>query len=264
MFAILVPIIPPYKFIRVLLLGGIILCSVINQSNGASLNDTIYIGKYLKIHPLNKHVYRYIFSNYYSFTSNGVIYINNNNGVKEALLVDVPSGDGITDSLLDWITIKQGAVLKAVVVTHWHIEDRMGGIVVVNSRHIPSYCLDRTMAIVKEQKRPYPAYSFKDTLTMHIGAENILLCFPGAGHTLDNMVVWFPTEKILFGGCLVKAMSAQDMGYTADADLKAWPASIKYLLKNFRDANIVIPGHNEYGGKDLLFHTLDLLKKQDH
>jgi metallo-beta-lactamase class B len=95
--------------------------------------------------------------------------------------------------------------------------------------------------------------------TFVVGREHLELFYPGAGHTIDNSVVWIPERKILFGGCLVKSTSSTDLGNIADADLKEWPRSIHKVMDKFPATEVVIPGHGTSGGMELLQHTLDLL-----
>jgi glyoxylase-like metal-dependent hydrolase (beta-lactamase superfamily II) len=86
-------------------------------------------------------------------------------------------------------------------------------------------------------------------------------CFyPGAAHSPDNIIAWVPSEKILFGGCMVKSNQSTGLGNIADADLKLWPQTIKKIISSYPDAEIVIPGHGNFGDKSLLLHSLKLLK----
>jgi len=70
----------------------------------------------------------------------------------------------------------------------------------------------------------------------------------------------FPRHKILFGGCIIKPLSAKGLGNIKDANLKEWPRLVKRIIKRYPRVQIVVPGHCRHGGKVLLFHTLKLLK----
>jgi metallo-beta-lactamase class B len=83
----------------------------------------------------------------------------------------------------------------------------------------------------------------------------------GAAHTTDNIVVWIPTEQILFAGCMAKSLNSQNLGNTADGDLKAYPETLRKVIAKFPDARIVIPGHGQYGGIEVLKHTLQLAEQ---
>lgn len=231
--------------------------SCLGRTAYAAKTDTVRIGSFIKIHKISPNVYRYIAGNG-DIPSNGLIYVDNG----EALMIDAPLGDGITDSLLAWVPRALGAHIKAVVVTHWHLQDRMGGIDAVIAAHIPSYCNQQTIVTATQKNLLHPVTGFNDSLTLTIGRKQVHCVFPGKGHTADNIVVWMPEERILFGGCMVKDRTATSLGYTADADFKSWPVSIHNLLKLYPQAKIIVPGHMDYGGKELLYHTLDLLKKR--
>jgi metallo-beta-lactamase class B len=59
---------------------------------------------------------------------------------------------------------------------------------------------------------------------------------------------------------MVKSLNSVDLGNTADGDLIAYPGTIDKLIKKFKTAKIVIPGHGQIGGPDLLIHTRNLAK----
>ena len=75
----------------------------------------------------------------------------------------------------------------------------------------------------------------------------------------DNIVVYFPGQKLLFGGCLVRASTAEGLGYVVEADLDYWDDAVNAVAKRFPDADVIVPGHGEPGGRGLLSHTLTLL-----
>jgi glyoxylase-like metal-dependent hydrolase (beta-lactamase superfamily II) len=94
---------------------------------------------------------------------------------------------------------------------------------------------------------------------------DVIAFFPGAGHSDDNLVVWVPSARVLFGGCLVKSSTATDLGNIADADLSSWPQAIARVREKFPDAEVVVPGHGPIarrGGGDALGRTLELLRQR--
>ncbi|MEJ6355620.1 IMP family subclass B1 metallo-beta-lactamase, partial [Pseudomonas aeruginosa] len=74
----------------------------------------------------------------------------------------------------------------------------------------------------------------------------------GPGHTQDNVVVWLPEKKILFGGCFVKP---DGLGNLGDANLEAWPKSAKILMSKYGKAKLVVSSHSEIGNASLLQRT---------
>jgi glyoxylase-like metal-dependent hydrolase (beta-lactamase superfamily II) len=90
------------------------------------------------------------------------------------------------------------------------------------------------------------------------GNERAVLEFPGAGHSLDNMIVYLPGKKIIFGGCFVFEMNKKNTGFTADGDIKEWKLNINKLKTD--GYKIIIPGHGLEGGVELIEHTRNVLE----
>ncbi len=84
----------------------------------------------------------------------------------------------------------------------------------------------------------------------------------GAGHTLDNIVTYLPSEKTLFGGCLVKAKGS-GKGNLADADVSAWSGTVSRVRDAFPEVEVIVPGHGECGGLDLLRYTVEMFQQND-
>jgi metallo-beta-lactamase class B len=195
-------------------------------------------------------------SAYGRYGSNGFIYVIGN----EAILFDTPVTEAVTAELTNWITGTLKARITAFVANHWH-EDCMGGLNVIKGQGIPSYAHEKTIAIAKAKKLPVPERYFTGSLTLRLGKEEVHCRYLGPGHTVDNIVAWFPSERILFAGCMAKEMKSRSLGNIIDADIAGWPSTIKKALDEYPLAEIVIPGHGEPGGRELLKHTLDLLRE---
>jgi metallo-beta-lactamase class B len=188
--------------------------------------------------------------------SNGFIYTNNG----EALLFDTPVNDSLTEQLVTWIKDSLKMHLVGFVPNHWH-NDCMGGLNYLHSIGITSYANEKTIAIAQSKNLPVPQNGFVDSLVLHLGNQTVICKYYGPAHTADNIVTWIPSERILFGGCMVKELKSNSLGNIADADLTEWPKTIERIIVDFSSAVIVIPGHGEFGGQELLQHTLELLRK---
>lgn len=92
--------------------------------------------------------------------------------------------------------------------------------------------------------------------TFDFKGEKVILKYPGPAHTIDNMVVYFPERKIIYGTCMVR--SENSLGYTGDADVQSWAKSVQSIQD--LAASIVIPGHGDYGGPELISRTIQLAK----
>ena len=81
---------------------------------------------------------------------------------------------------------------------------------------------------------------------------------PGAGHTEDNLVVWLPDNGILFGGCLVRPLEWNSLGFVGDASIESWADSVRSIKSKFSGIVTVVPGHGGVGDAELLDHTIRL------
>jgi metallo-beta-lactamase class B len=193
---------------------------------------------------------------YGRFPSNGLIFVDEG----KAFLFDTPMTEELTKELVSYLQDSMKIKITGFIPNHWH-DDCMGGLGYLHSLGIESYANEMTIQIAKSKNLPLPSNGFKDSLNLKLADKEIICNYFGAGHSLDNIVVWIPSEKILFGGCMVKELSSKGLGNTADADLDEWPKTIQKVLNKYPDAKYVIPGHGQFGGIELLIHTIELLTK---
>jgi len=117
---------------------------------------------------------------------------------------------------------------------------------------------DKRLSENVRNRKDLPAHQFfvaQKGLQWRFGGEELIVFYPGPAHSPDNLVVYFPKSKILFGGCMVRALS-WGLGNTKDANLRAYPSSVSRLLS--WKPRVVVPGHGATGDRKLLDHTLKL------
>jgi metallo-beta-lactamase class B len=187
--------------------------------------------------------------------SNGLIYIQNH----KAFLFDTPMDEPTTRLLVKFIADSLNTQIIGFVPNHWHA-DCIGGLKYLHSIGVKSYANAMTIEYAQENGYEKPQHAFSDSLVLKLGKKEIVCIYPGAAHSMDNIVVWLPGENLLFGGCMVKDLNAKNMGNYADGDLKQWPETINRVMNRFPAAKIVIPGHGQFGGFDMLKHTHELAK----
>lgn len=184
------------------------------------------------------------------YPANGLLVCEQGQG----LLIDTAWTDAQTARLLD-LAAARGCPVRALVVTHGH-DDRMGGIGEARRRGLRTYAGAETAARAPrgafDEALPKPAEE------IHAGPITAEVFFPGPAHTRDNVVVWLPSSKVLFGGCMVRAASGKTLGNVAEADVAAWPDAVRAVMDRYGQAAAVVPGHGDPGGPELLAHTLAL------
>ncbi|MCO7546846.1 PST family subclass B1 metallo-beta-lactamase [Pseudomonas nitrititolerans] len=172
-----------------------------------------------------------------------------------AYIIDTPWSEHDTAALVAWLQERNYQV-KASVSTHFH-DDRTAGIAYLNSISVPTYASARTNALLKQNGKALATETFDDA-PLWLLEGKVEVFYPGAGHSVDNLVVWLPEQKLLNGGCFVRAAAAGTLGNTADAVVSEWAASAERLQHRYPDAQIVIPGHGVPGDVSLLEHTRKL------
>lgn len=187
---------------------------------------------------------------------NGMIYCNNG----EAVVFDTPPNDSVSFLLIDWIEQNLKAKVTAIVVNHFH-NDCLGGLKAFHEKGIPSYANQATIELAKANGYTLPQNGFEGVLNLKIGGEVVENRFLGEAHSKDNIVSYVPSERVLFGGCMIKEVQA-NKGHLGDANLGDWPKTVAKVKAQYPDARFVIPGHGKSGGKELLDYTMELFKPQ--
>ncbi len=185
---------------------------------------------------------------------NGLIVRDNN----EVIIFDTPTNDKNSEELIKWIRESLRCKVNAIIPTHFH-DDCLGGLKAFHESRIPSYAYAKTIELARENKYEVPQNSFSEPLNLKVGKESITAKFFGEGHTKDNVVGYFPSENILFGGCLLKEIDA-GKGYLGDANVAEWSNTVEKVKKAYPNVKIVIPGHGQYGDGKLLDFTIGLFK----
>ncbi len=201
----------------------------------------------------------YKFFNGASFPSNNMYLVTE----KGVVLFDTPWDSSDFQPLLDSINNKHHKKVILCIATHFH-DDKSAGLSYYSSKGIKTYSSTLTRELCKDDVEKKAAFVFKNDTTFKVGDYTFTTFYPGEGHTKDNIVIWFEKEKILYGGCFVKSTETNDIGNIADANVKAWPQSVKNTIKKFTNAKYIIPGHFAWADNKSLEHTLKLLEENSN
>jgi glyoxylase-like metal-dependent hydrolase (beta-lactamase superfamily II) len=245
-----------------------------------------------KAQQLNKHLVInnicdsvYIANHSYPWTSNSLIVKASD---KEIVLIDTPYETQGTALLLKWVGQQFPHARITAINTGFHI-DNMGGNTLLREKGIAIYGADLTAKLIEEKGReslnkimtwlqphqkemleaykaatltkPNITFAITEGLTLLKGELSFEVFYPGQSHSPDNVVVYIKDKKILFGGCMIKALEHSSPGYTGDANMQQWPLSVQKVKDRFPDAKTIIPHHGKWGNNKLLDHTIKLLKE---
>ncbi len=217
------------------------------------ISDNLYIEKISD--NLWLHVSLVTSEEFGTFNSNGAIYVVDG----EAVVIDTPIELDVTQSLLDWID-EQGIEIKAVIPTHHH-EDCLGGLSLFHERNITSYGHSLTKTLATKKGLEPPKNTFNGFIDLDLIDRPISMEYHGEGHTLDNIIVWMPDEKSIFGGCMIKSLGA-GKGNLNDANIKDWSNTVSKVKAAHPEALIIIPGHGNHGNQELLDYTIKMFADQ--
>ncbi len=229
------------KLIFCLLLTG----SLVAQSNR------------LDITPLTGSFYIYTtYSDYKGtlFPANGM-YVVTDSGV---IMIDALWDETQTQPLLDSIEKRHHKKVKLCVTTHFH-DDRVAGLDILKTQGVKTYSSILSYQKGKERGEKTTEFQFQKDTVFSLGGVSFQTFYPGHGHTPDNIVIWFPKAKILYGGCFIKSVDASGLGNLEDADVESWTSAVQRTVKRFKHPKYVIPGHQSWKGDEALYHTLSLL-----
>ncbi len=178
---------------------------------------------------------------------------------EKALIIDAPTNSIASLELINWIEKEIECEIVGVVVSHFH-EDALGDLGEFHKRGISSYSNTLTIELAQsDSSRVLPTTGFSERLEIAIQNQQVANEYFGRGHTKDNIVSYFPNEKVLYGGCLIKSLQA-GKGYLGDADTTEWSKTVQKVKARYTDVEFVVPGHGKPGGSELLDYTIQLFE----
>ena len=191
--------------------------------------------------------------------SNGLIVEDGDN----LIMVDTAWGEKATESLLETVKSEIGKPVTKVVITHHHL-DKIAGVDVMEFAGAEVFTHPLTPVKAANAGYPVPNTSvaaLKDAKSRtKVGPVEI--AYPGAAHAQENLVVYIPSKKILYGGCAIKGAEANSMGNLDDADIKAWPTTLNWIKTTYPETQTIVPGHGKGSDLRLIDRTLAMIAKK--
>jgi glyoxylase-like metal-dependent hydrolase (beta-lactamase superfamily II) len=191
----------------------------------------------------------------------------NGNFISNAGFIDTPAGVVAIDALGSPALAREliaeakrrtGKDVTLVILTHYHADHVYGlqefkrvGAKVIAQRGGLDYLNSQTAQLRLEASRKELA-PWIDANThlvaadewidgpreIVVGGVKLVLQPVGPAHTADDMVIYMPSEKVLFSGDIV---FRGRIPYVGDADSGHWIAALNNVLKY--DTKVIVPGH---------------------
>jgi metallo-beta-lactamase class B len=213
----------------------------------------------LKISPLTGNFF--IYTTYSTYQDSQVpangMYLVTDSGV---VLFDTPWDTTQFQQLLDSIKFKHNKTVLMCIATHWH-SDRTAGLEYYQQQGIKTYTTSFTDELSKKNNKKRAEFLLANDTTFNVKPYSFETYYPGQAHTLDNISVWFKKEKILYAGCLIKGVEAENLGYMGDANEVAYFSTLKNVQKKCRQPKFIIISHSDWNNINSLKHSIKLAKK---
>lgn len=190
------------------------------------------------------------------------------------ILTDTPWTPAATEKLLAWIKAKFGRLPAVATIGHFHL-DASGGLGALQAAGVPVIVSQATAdlmaargdymreGLAKEYGAAFTGWTvaaatnpiaIEQRISRTIGGDEVEIIFPGHGHAPDNLAVWFPRQRVLFGGCLIKGGTS--IGNLNDANLDTYAGAVRSLLA--LNPKVVVGGHGPRTDPGQLQTTIDL------
>ena len=125
-----------------------------------------------------------------------------------------------------WLSI--GAELRSTQLTAQLIEERWLAVTERTREAFPNY---PPLAAIT------PTAVYDGNFATQDG--HIQALYLGPSHTDDGIFVYFPAERVLYGGCILK----EQLGNLADANVPEYPSTLRRLDVLELDIDLIVAGH---------------------
>ncbi len=203
----------------------------------------------------------YIYTTYNTYQESQVpangMYLVTNNGV---VMFDTPWDTSQFQPLLDSIKLNHNKSVVMCFATHWH-SDKTAGLEYYRQLGIKTYTTVLTDELSKKNNKKRAEFLMVKDTVFNIGQYSFYTYYPGQGHTVDNIIIWFKKEKILYGGCLIKGADAEDLGYTDDGNETEYASTLKKVQKKCQNPKFIIIAHSDWKNINSLKHSIMMAKE---
>jgi metallo-beta-lactamase class B len=178
-----------------------------------------------------------------------------------SLLINTTPTVAGTRALLAWAESELPQPVRLAILTGAE-PGRMGGIAALLEAKIPVHASERTADRARRSGLGWTRdhYGFESRARIRAGDYSLELFLPEGGNASDDLLVWIPEARVLFGGALVRDAHAGTLGPISPALLNRWSQAVRHTRDLSRGVRWVVPGEGDAGDAALLDHTLALLQ----
>jgi glyoxylase-like metal-dependent hydrolase (beta-lactamase superfamily II) len=151
--------------------------------------------------------------------------------------------------ILDKIKELSSKPITTIINTHTHgdhtgNDDKFGTNVEVVAQENTKANMAKMDAFKGDKAVFLPKRTFKDTLTVGSGKEQIDLYYFGAGHTNGDAMIYFPALRVLQTGDLFARKDAPRIDRANGGSGVAYPQTLSKAVATVKNVDVVVPGHS--------------------
>lgn len=203
----------------------------------------------------------YVYTTYNTYQDSKVrangVYLVTKKGV---VLFDTPWDTTQFQPLLDSIQNRHNKKVIMAFATHWH-SDKTAGLEYYKQLGIKTYTTQLTDELSKKNNAKRAQFLMSKDTSFVVDEYQFETYYPGEGHTKDNIVIWFPKEKILLGGCLIKGAKDENLGYLGDGNKIEYANTLLKVQRKFSNPRFIITTHSDWKNINSLKNSIRMAKQ---
>ena len=203
----------------------------------------------------------YVYTTYNTYQDSKVrangVYLVTKKGV---VLIDTPWDTTQFQPLLDSIQLRHNKKVIMAFATHWH-SDKTAGLEYYKQLGIKTYTTQFTDELSKKNNAKRAEFLMAKDTSFVVDQYQFETFYPGEGHTQDNIVIWFPKEKILLGGCLIKGAKDKNLGFLGDGNINEYANTLLKVQQKYSNPKYIITTHSDWRDINSLKNSIRMAKQ---
>lgn len=203
----------------------------------------------------------YVYTTYNTYQDSKVrangVYLVTKKGV---VLFDTPWDTTQFQPLLDSIQFRHNKKVIMAFATHWH-SDKTAGLEYYKQLGIKTYTTQFTDELSKKNNAKRAEFLMAKDTSFVVDKYKFETFYPGEGHTQDNIVIWFPKEKILLGGCLIKGAKDKNLGFLGDGNTNEYANTLLKVQQKYSNPKYIITTHSDWRDINSLKNSIRMAKQ---
>lgn len=203
----------------------------------------------------------YVYTTYNTYQDSKVrangVYLVTRKGV---VMFDTPWDTTQFQPLLDSIYKRHKQKVVMAFATHWH-NDKTAGLEYYRKAGIKTYTTVLTDLLSQQNNAKRAEFLMQKDTSFNIDQYHFETFYPGEGHTKDNIVIWFPKQKILLGGCLIKGAKDENLGFLGDGNTSEYANTLLKVKYRYPNAKFIITSHSDWRDIRSLENSIKLAKQ---